>query len=234
MRKYVSKILAIALALMLVVASVACLAETRQVRELDGYEQKDGQRHYAIYTVWEGEATEDGGIKSGKPVDEVRELEPHDFNDDGVCTKCGYAVPVIPVDGDDDDGDDDDDTTTTTTTTTTETTVTPEVYTTASGITVAVGAPAAETLKQVFAAIPANTEVSFDGVDKEVADALIAALNEGATPAELLEILANFPTQPIDGVPCYVVTISYTGAAGTPVTENYAFSTADGTLVKVF
>ncbi|MBQ6122624.1 MAG: hypothetical protein IJI59_12925, partial [Clostridia bacterium] len=74
----------------------------------------------------------------------------------------------------------------------------------------------------------------FDGVDKEVADALIAALNEGATPAELLEILANFPTQLIDGVLCYVVTISYTDAAGTPVTENYAFSTADGTLVKVF
>ena len=236
MRKSVSKILAIALALMLVIASVACLAETRQVRELDGYEQKDGQSHYAIYTVWEGEATEDGGISSGKVVDEVREVEPHEFDKDGVCTKCGYAVSVIPVGGDDDDDDDDDDdtTTTTTTTTTTETTETPEVYTAASGITVVEGAPAAETLKQVFAAIPANTEVSFDGVDKEVADALIAAINEGATPAELLEILANFPTQIIDGTPCYVVTISYTDAAGTPVTENYAFSTADGTLVKVF
>ena len=249
MRKYVSKSLAIALALMLVVASVACLAEIRQVRELDGYEPIDGESHYAIYTVWEGEATEDGGISSGKVVDEVREVEPHEFDDDGVCTKCGYEKaeepepkptakpqPVFPVGGDDDDDDDDDDdtTTTTTTTTTTETTETPEVYTTASGITVVEGAPAAETLKQVFAAIPANTEVSFDGVDKEVADALIAAINEGATPAELLEILANFPTQLIDGVPCYVVTISYTDAAGTPVTENYAFSTADGTLVKVF
>ena len=239
MRKSVSKILATALALMLVIASVACLAEIRQVRELDGYEPIDGESHYAIYTVWEGEATEDGGISSGKVVDEVREVEPHEFDKDGVCTKCGYAVSVIPVGGDDDDGDDDDDTTTTTTTTTetteaTETTETAEQFTTASGITVAVGAPATETLKQVFAAIPANTEVSFDGVDKEVADALIAAINEGATPAELLEILANFPTQIIDGTPCYVVTISYTDAAGTPVTENYAFSTADGTLVKVF
>ena len=236
MRKYVSKSLAIALALMLVIASVACLAEIRQVRELEGYEPIDGESHYAIYTVWEGEATEDGGISSGKVVDEVREVEPHEFDKDGVCVLCGYELPVIPVGGDDDDDDDDDDdtTTTTTTTTTTETTETPEVYTTASGITVVEGAPAAETLKQVFAAIPANTEVSFDGVDKEVADALIAALNEGATPAELLEILANFPTQLIDGVPCYVVTISYTDAAGTPVTENYAFSTADGTLVKVF
>ena len=236
MRKYVSKSLAIALALMLVIASVACLAEIRQVRELEGYEPIDGESHYAIYTVWEGEATEDGGISSGKVVDEVREVEPHEFDKDGVCVLCGYELPVIPVGGDDDDDDDDDDdtTTTTTTTTTTETTETPEVYTTASGITVVEGAPAAETLKQVFAAIPANTEVSFDGVDKEVADALIAALNEGATPAELLEILANFPTQLVDGVPCYVVTISYTDAAGTPVTENYAFSTADGTLVKVF
>ena len=238
MRKYVSKSLATALALMLVIASVACLAEIRQVRELDGYEPIDGESHYAIYTVWEGEATEDGGISSGKVVDEVREVEPHEFDKDGVCVLCGYELPVIPVGGDDDDDDDDDDDTTTTTTTTTtettETTETPEVYTTASGITVVEGAPAAETLKQVFAAIPANTEVSFDGVDKEVADALIAALNEGATPTELLEILANFPTQPIDGVPCYVVTISYTDAAGTPVTENYAFSTADGTLVKVF
>jgi len=231
--KSVSKILATALALMLVVASIACLAETRQVRELDGYEPIDSESHYAIYTVWEGEATEDGGISSGKVVDEVREVEPHEFDKDGVCVLCGYELPVIPVGGDDDD-DDDDTTTTTTTTETTETTETAEQFTNASGITVAVGAPAAETLKQVFAAIPANTEVSFDGVDKEVADALIAALNEGATPAELLEILANFPTQLIDGVPCYVVTISYTDAAGTPVTENYAFSTADGTLVKVF
>lgn len=233
MLKSVSKILATALALMLVVASIACLAETRQVRELDGYEPIDSESHYAIYTVWEGEATEDGGISSGKVVDEVREVEPHEFDKDGVCVLCGYELPVIPVGGDDDD-DDDDTTTTTTTTTTTETTETAEQFTNASGITVAVGAPAAETLKQVFAAIPANTEVSFDGVDKEVADALIAALNEGATPAELLEILANFPTQLIDGVPCYVVTISYTDVAGTPVTENYAFSTADGTLVKVF
>lgn len=233
MLKSVSKILATALALMLVVASIACLAETRQVRELDGYEPIDSESHYAIYTVWEGEATEDGGISSGKVVDEVREVEPHEFDKDGVCVLCGYELPVIPVGGDDDD-DDDDTTTTTTTTTTTETTETAEQFTNASGITVAVGAPAAETLKQVFAAIPANTEVSFDGVDKEVADALIAALNEGATPAKLLEILANFPTQLIDGVPCYVVTISYTDAAGTPVTENYAFSTADGTLVKVF
>ena len=219
---------------MLVVASIACLAETRQVRELDGYEPIDSESHYAIYTVWEGEATEDGGISSGKIVDEVSEVEPHEFDKDGVCVLCGYELPVIPVGGDDDD----DDTTTTTktadTTETTETTETAEQFTNASGITVAVGAPAAETLKQVFAAIPANTEVSFDGVDKEVADALIAALNEGATPAELLEILANFPTQLIDGVPCYVVTISYTDAAGTPVTKNYAFSTADGTLVKVF
>ena len=227
MLKSVSKILATALALMLVVASIACLAETRQVRELDGYEPIDSESHYAIYTVWEGEATEDGGISSGKIVDEVSEVEPHEFDKDGVCVLCGYELPVIPVGGDDDDDDDD-------TTTTTKTADTTETTETASGITVAVGAPAAETLKQVFAAIPANTEVSFDGVDKEVADALIAALNEGATPAELLEILANFPTQLIDGVPCYVVTISYTDAAGTPVTENYAFSTADGTLVKVF
>ncbi len=236
MLKSVSKILATALALMLVVASIACLAETRQVRELDGYEPIDSESHYAIYTVWEGEATEDGGISSGKVVDEVREVEPHEFDKDGVCVLCGYELPVIPMGGDDDD--DDDDTTKTADTTetpeTTETAETAEQFTNASGITVAVGAPAAETLKQVFAAIPANTEVSFDGVDKEVADALIAALNEGATPAELLEILANFPTQLIDGVPCYVVTISYTDAAGTPVTENYAFSTADGTLVKVF
>ena len=233
MLKSVSKILATALALMLVVASIACLAETRQVRELDGYEPIDSESHYAIYTVWEGEATEDGGISSGKIVDEVSEVEPHEFDKDGVCVLCGYELPVIPVGGDDDD-DDDDTTTTTKTADTTETTEAAEQFTNASGITVAVGAPAAETLKQVFAAIPANTEVSFDGVDKEVADALIAALNEGATPAELLEILANFPTQLIDGVPCYVVTISYTDAAGTPVTENYAFSTADGTLVKVF
>ena len=241
MRKSFSKFLAAALALMLVIASIACLAETRQIKVLDYCEKKDSKTHYAYYTIWEGEATEDGGISSGKIVDAVVEVESHEF-EDGVCVLCGYEeeeepeAPFIPVfpEGDDDDDDDDDDTTTTTTTTTTETTETAEQFTTASGITVAVGAPAAETLKQVFTAIPVNTEVSFDGVDKQVSDALITALNEGATPAELLEILANFPTQLVDGVPCYVVTISYTDAAGTPVTENYAFSTVDATLVKVF
>jgi hypothetical protein len=90
------------------------------------------------------------------------------------------------------------------------------------------------TLKQAFAAIPANTEVSFEGVDQAVADELVKAINEGATSAELLAILAKFPTQTVDGTLCYVVTISYTDATGKPVVENYAFSTADGTLVKVF
>ena len=227
MHKPFSKFLAAALALMLVIASIACLAETRQIKVLDYCEKKDSKTHYAYYTIWEGEATEDGGISSGKIVDAVVEVESHEF-EDGVCVLCGYKKAKKSK------SDDDDTTTTTTTTETTETTETAEQFTTASGITVAVGAPAAETLKQVFTAIPANTEVSFDGVDKQVSDALITALNEGATPAELLEILANFPTQLVDGVPCYVVTISYTNAAGTLVTENYAFSTVDATLVKVF
>ncbi len=217
MSKHVSKFLAALLVLILIFSTVACLAETVR-RTYYEYEKKDSKRHYVYYETWQYTIV-DGVAVSGHPVDEGVYTEDHSF-DDGKCTYCGYKKSTKK--------------TTVTTEAEPEAPAEQSSFTTASGITLIAGAPAAEAMKQVFAAIPANTEVSIDGVDKEVADALIAAINEGAAPAELLAILAKFPTQLVDGTPCYVVTISYTAAAGKPVTENYAFSTADGALVKVF
>ena len=221
MSKHVSKFLCALLALILIFSTVACMAETIRRTYYD-YEKKNSTAPFTRLR------RQDLGIQhrsDGRGRGPAIPMTRGEYTEEAALSMTVSATTAA---------DNESTTTTTTTTTTTETTETAEQFTNASGITVAVGAPAAETLKQVFAAIPANTEVSFDGVDKAVADALIAAINEGATPAELLEILANFPTQLIDGVHCYVVTISYTDAAGTPVTENYAFSTADGTLVKVF
>ena len=96
------------------------------------------------------------------------------------------------------------------------------------------GTPAADTLKEVIAAIPSDTEITVAGVAPEVADKLMDIIQNGGTQAELMELLKEFPVQTIDGVDCYVVTLSYTDAAGKPVTENYAFSTVDGSLVKLF
>ena len=52
--------------------------------------------------------------------------------------------------------------------------------------------------------------------------------------ARRLEILKDFPIQTVDGIECYIVAFAYKDANGNAVTENFAFSTVDGTLVKVF
>jgi hypothetical protein len=216
MSKHVSKFLCALLALVLIFSTVACMAETIRRTYYD-YEKKNSKRHYVYYETWEYSIV-DGVEVSGHPVDSGEYTEKHTF-DDGECIYCGYKKSTKKTEN---------------TTETTETSDEPNAFTLASGITVTKGAAADVTLKQVFAAIPANTEVSFEGVDQAVADELVKAINEGATSAELLAILAKFPTQTVDGILCNVVTLSYTDAAGKAVVENYAFSTADGTLVKVF
>jgi hypothetical protein len=210
MSKHVSKFLCALLALILIFSTVACMAETVRRTYYD-YEKKNSKRHYVYYETWEYSIV-DGVAVSGHPVDSGEYTEKHTF-DDGECIYCGYKKSTKK---------------------TTETSDEPITFTLACGITVTKGTAADVTLKRVFAAIPANTEVSFEGVDQAVADELVKAINEGATSAELLAILAKFPTQTVDGTLCNVVTLSYTDAAGKAVVENYAFSTADGTLVKVF
>lgn len=244
MLKNCTKIISVVLALLLVSASLACLAETERDTVIDGYEKLDSKLHTVYVTIMEYPII-DGERGSGKPVGEESYTEPHDF-EDGVCVDCGYALPVDVGDddddddddyyGDDDDDDDDDDDSSSSGTTSTETEAPAAEASiiTIAGATLAKGMPAAEALKTALTALPANTEVTITGVDAEVAEGLLNAIQNGATPQELLALLKDFPVQNIDGVDCYVVTLSYTDAAGAPVTENYAFSVVDGTLVKVF
>lgn len=105
-------------------------------------------------------------------------------------------------------------------------------FTSASGAELTKGMTAAAALSAVVSAI--SGDVELPGVDAAVAQQLLDLIKSGASQEELLAVLASFPVQTVDGVECYVVTLSYTDANGAAVTENYAFSTADGTLVKVF
>lgn len=234
MFKTCTKMLSIVLALLLVSASLACLAETERDTVIDGYEVLNERVHTVYVTIMEYPII-DGERGSGKPVGSDSYTENHVF-EGGECIYCGYKLPTIidiADDDYDDDGDDDDDTASTPANAGAP--VNDNNFVTASGAAVTKGMPAAEALKAALAAIPADTEVAITGVDLEVADDLLNAIQSGATPEVLLALLRDFfPVQNIDGVNCYVVTLSYTDAAGAAVTESYAFSVADGTLVKVF
>ena len=227
MTKFVSRFLSVVLALMLAFSAIACLAETETENLIDDYEQVDSSYHRVYYTTFEYPIDEDGERGSGKPVGEFSELEEHDFEDD-ECVVCGYVTSSK------DDEDNNEDAAPSDNEDVTEETVEEVVtFTVASGIEIEKGTAAVTVLKQVFASL-ASTKVTLVDVTDEVAAALLDALNNNATTAELLAILAEFPVQIVDGVECYIVTMLYTDAKGAQVTESYAFSTEDATLVKVF
>ena len=259
MTKRINKMLCALLAMLMVATAVVCLAETETETVISAYEILDSESHTVYTETWEYPIV-DGQRGSGRPVDDDSYTEPHHF-EDGVCIDCGYEIgaptatptvaptlapeidepvigpgPEFPEDGDtigggagsvaDDDGDADE--------ADVAAPAAEDAYTTAAGVTLTKGVPAFEALKQVLDAIPTDTQVTITGVDAEVADELVELINNGGTPEELLALLANFPVQTIDGIDCYVVTLGYTDANGNPVTENYAFSTVDATLVQVF
>ncbi len=236
MTKLTIRTLCMLVALLLVSSAFVCLAETETETVISGYEPINAVSHTVFTETWEYPIV-DGERGSGRPIDEGSYVEPHTFDGD-KCIYCGYVLPEI-VDSEDDDDDDDDDskpttTETTTTTTTEETPAAENSFTNAAGIAITKGMPAAVALKNVFTALPADTQINFSNVSAEVADALMAAINNNATAAELLDVLKNFPVKVVDGVECYVVSISYVDANGNTVVENYAFSTADATLVKLY
>ena len=204
-----------ALALMLVLAPVA-LAEAQPEatpvpvyeREtvIAGYETMDDGRHIVYAETWEYPVV-DGQRGSGRPVAEDEGdayTEPHHFTD-GVCDECNAQNAAAPG-----------------------------AFINASGAVVNQGAPAAEVLKQVFAAIPQDVAVTVLDVEAEPAARLTDAIKADAPQADLAKLLADFPAETVDNVDCRVVGITYMGQDEWQVREHYAFSAADGTLVKLY
>ena len=238
MKKYLSVLLTVLL-LTTAFGCLSALAETEQETVPDSYEELDETEHTVTATVWEYPIV-DGEHASGKPVDESTYTEAHTF-EDGECIYCGYVK-------EEDEEEDKEEDNITALTAVAEASAEGEaakeaaaeetaevIFTTASGIELSKGIPAAGALKKVLASIPANTDFFFAEVGDDIAAQLVELLNgANVNTAEMLAVLANFPVQTVDGVECYVVTLQYADAQGAPVSENYAFSTADATLVKVF
>lgn len=210
MSKTLSRILSALLAAMIVASMAACLAETETETYTD-YFSEDSAVHTVIEETWEYPIV-DGERGSGKPVDSKEYTESHTF-EDGKCIYCGAEKSS---DNDSAAG-------------SAASSAEEAAVTTASGAELTVGMPALETLKAVFAALPEGTEVTVEGVDSDIAEQLIALIRGEGTQEELMALLAGFPVQTVDGVECYVITLSWGD-----ITENFAFSTADGSLVKVF
>ena len=211
------KIVCAALALALIIAAAACLAEatpeptpeTVYEREtvIAGFEQLDDARHIGYSETWEYPLV-DGQRGSGRPVAEDDGdvyTQPHHFSPEGVCADCNARN-----------------------------TAEPGTFLAASGAVLKQGAPAAEVLKQVLGAIPAETEIALDGVETEIAGKLIQAVRADAAPEAIAEILAGFPTETVDETECRVVALSYTGADKLKVREAYAFAAADCAFIKLY
>ena len=109
-----------------------------------------------------------------------------------------------------------------------------ETFTNAMGIVLAKGMPAADVLKQVVNAIPEGVDKGFVSVTADAGDNLLGLVENNGAQANFIPALAAFPAQTVDGVPSNVVTLAYADAQGKSVVENYAFSTADATLVKLY
>jgi hypothetical protein len=109
-----------------------------------------------------------------------------------------------------------------------------ETFTNAMGVVLAKGMPAADALKQVFAAMPANANMKIVGAAANEGDELVKLVNNAAKPDTFTTPLAAFTAETVDNVPCNIVTLNYADDEDNPITENYAFSTADTTLVKLY
>ena len=107
-------------------------------------------------------------------------------------------------------------------------------FTNAMGVVLAQGTPAADALRQVMEAMAKDANPAFVGDVANAGNDLLALLNSAAEADMFTAPLSQFPAETVDGAPCNVVTLAYNDDEGNPITENYAFSTADTTLVKLY
>ena len=196
------------LALVLILAAAACLAEAVYEREtvISGFEQLDAARHIVYAETWEYPLV-DGQRGSGRPVAEDDGdiyTQPHHFAEDGLCADCNA-----------------------------ENTAEAGTFRTASGLTLSQGAPAAEVLGQVLKAIPEGTEVALANVAPEQAEALLQAIKADDSAA-LAPLLKALPAEPVDGTDCAVLTLTYTDPDDWKVVETYAFAAADAAFFRLY
>ena len=201
------KLLSVLLAATLLLAALTCLAEGEPEKEavvVPDYYEEQDEFVHAVTATIWEYPIVDGQRASGRPAGDTNYVEAHGFID-GVCMYCDHTCP--------NPGD---------------------ILTTASGIGVLKGTAAAPVLRLILATLPEDPGLSFPGVSEEIAAKLVELLSGEDAPEAVLELLGSFPTQTVDGVECHVVTLEYLDVEYAPVSESYAFSTADGTLVKVF
>lgn len=187
------------------------------------YRRIDEEKHLVCKETWEYPIV-DGERGSGKVIKDEEYEEAHTIVD-GKCIYCDLidkalviAAPMDIEKTDDTEGSGDD----------------PETFATVYDSIVAKGDGALAVLKQVFDALSDNARVIIGGVEAEAADALIALVKGDASADELMAVLSDFPTRTIDDVECRIVVLIVCDDWGEIIVENYAFSAADGTLVRVY
>ena len=201
------KLLSVLLAVTLLAAAFGCLAEGEPEKEaviVPDYYEEANEFEHAVTATVWEYPIVDGQRASGRPMGDTNYIEAHGFVD-GACMYCDH---VCPNPGD--------------------------ILTTASGLGVLKGTSAPSVLRLILATLPEDPELSFPGVDEEIAAKLVELLSGEDAPEEVLEQLASFPVETVDDVECCVVTLEYLDVKYARVSESYAFSTADDTLVKVF
>ena len=208
MNKNIIRILCAMLAL-LVIASAAALAAT-ETKTYKTYEPLDAQYHTVIEETWVYPIV-NGKAGSGKPASDnsLGSGKPSGSNSYKELHTFENGVCIHCG-------------------------YASETFTNAMGIVLVKGMPAADVLKQVVNAIPAGVDKGFVGVTVDAGDNLLGLVENNGAQANFIPALAAFPAQTVDGVPSNVVTLAYADAQGKSVVENYAFSTADATLVKLY
>jgi len=208
MKRNMIRVLCAALVLMLAACAVA-LAAT-ETKTYTTYAPLDAQLHTVTEETWVYPII-NGSAGSGKPASE---------NKLGSGKPSGsntYTEPHAFVDG-----------------VCTLCGYKAETFTNAMGVVLTKGMPAAEVLKLVVDAMPEGNDISFVGVTVDAGDSLMELVKNAAAPEAYIPALAAFPAETVDGTPSNVVTMAYNDRSGNAVTESYAFSTADTTLVKVY
>ena len=198
-----------ALMALLMLVSAAAMAET-ETKTYKTYEQLDAQRHTVYEETWIYPVI-NGTTGSGRPAGDSHLGSGKPAGSDAYEEAHTFENGVCIYCG-----------------------YAAETFTNAMGVVLAKGMPAADALKQVFAAMPANANMKIVGAAANEGDELVKLVNNAAKPDTFTTPLAAFTAETVDNVPCNIVTLNYADDEDNPITENYAFSTADTTLVKLY
>lgn len=208
MNRNMIRILCVALALMMAACAVA-LAAT-ETKTYTTYEPLDARFHTVIEETWVYPIV-NGSAGSGKPAGESKLGSGKPSGNNTYTEPHNFVDGVCTLCG-----------------------YKAETFTNALGVVLTKGMPAAEALKLVVDAVPEGNDMGIVGVTVEAGDGLMNLVNNAAAPDAYIPVLAAYPAETVDGTPSNVVTLAYNDLSGNTVTENYAFSTVDTSLVKVY